>query len=126
MLTYETQLERDPNWAMLERELYSQQQGAVHTSLRRLVERLENRAIDYAVAGDLCMFFHGLRRFTDVVEVLVTPEGLERIHKELVGDGYVRPSMTEDSIRDVANGVCIRFLVSGQDPCDNNYNLHHN
>jgi hypothetical protein len=126
MLTYEKQLERDSDWALQERERYFKQQSAAHTTLRRITEQLEKLGIDYAVAGDLCMFFHGLRRYTEIVELLVTPNGLERIHRELVGSEYIRPCMTENSIRDVENGVCIRFFIAGHDPGANNFNLHHN
>jgi hypothetical protein len=35
------------------------------------------------------MFFHGYRRFTEDVDILVTAEGLEEIHRELEGKGYL-------------------------------------
>ncbi len=115
-LTYEERLAGDPDWASLERQLYFQEQSAAHLTVRRLTKELEKRRIDYAIAGDLCMFSHGYRRFTDIVEVLVTLEGLGRIHRELVGHGYTRPSENDFSIRDAKNGVRIKFLISGQYP----------
>ena len=109
MLTYEQQLVHDSDWASREHQLYFEQQSAVHKTMQRLARLLKARDIDYAIAGDLCMFFHGFRRFTDIVEVLITPEGMDRIHDDLVGNGYTRPSATENSIRDVENGVCIKL-----------------
>jgi hypothetical protein len=126
MLTYEQQLKCDPDWALLEQQRYLQQESAVHQTLRRLVHELESRGVDYSVAGDLCMFFHGLRRFTDVVELLVTPEGMCRIHDELVGNGFVRPSEFDGSIRDTQNGVLIKFDVSGEFAGAEPYNPLHN
>ncbi len=63
------------------------------------------------------MFFHGYRRFTEIVEVLVTPDGLAAILRNLIGAGYIRLPGTDKSIRDVENGVRIRFLVSGDPAC---------
>jgi hypothetical protein len=116
MLTYEQQLEQDSEWALHERQKYFAEQSAVHKTTRRFVDHLKRLGIDYAVAGDLCMFFHGFRRFTKIVEVLVTPEGMDQIHRHLFGHGYVRPSASENYIRDAENGVCIKFLISGQSP----------
>jgi hypothetical protein len=100
--------------------------SAAHKTLRRLVHELDSRIIEYSVAGDLCMFFHGLRRFTDIVELLVTPEGMNRIHEELIGNEFVRPSEFERSIRDTQNGVCIKFCISGEYPDAEPYNPLHN
>jgi hypothetical protein len=114
MLTYEQQLDRDLSWALLEGSLYFEQQSAVHTSMRRLAQRLEQLVVDYAVAGDLCMFFHGYRRFTEIVEVLVTGEGLTQIDREVVGRDYIRTSDDRLDIRNAQTGVRIKFLISGQ------------
>jgi hypothetical protein len=116
MITYEQQLKRDSDWAKLERERYLQQQSAVHITMRRFVSELHKRGIDYAVAGELCLFSHGLKRFADALEILVTPEGLNQIHEDLVGKGYVGSAETDSSILDVENGVRIKFLISGEYP----------
>jgi hypothetical protein len=113
MLTYEEQLDRDFNWGLLEGSLYFEQKSAVHTTMRRFAQRLDQLAIEYAIAGDLCMFFHGYRRFTEIVEVLVTADGLATIHRGFVDDGYVRLPGTEKSIRDIENAGRVRFLISG-------------
>jgi hypothetical protein len=74
--------------------------------------------IPYAVAGGLALFAHGFRRFTEDVDLLVTAEGLARIHKELEGLGYVPPFKGSKQLRDTDSKVRIEFLVSGQFPGD--------
>jgi hypothetical protein len=113
MLTYEERLDRDFNWGLLEGSLYFEQQSAVHTTMRRFAQRLEQLAIEYVIAGDLCMFFHGYRRFTEVVEALVTADGLAAIHRHLIENGYLRVPESDKSIRDIENGVRITLVVSG-------------
>ena len=64
--------------------------GAVHQTLRRIAHRLNDLGIPYAVVGGLSLFAHGFRRFTEDVDILVTAEGLRRIHKELEDLGISR------------------------------------
>lgn len=90
--------------------------NAVHTTLRRLAQRLEELEIDYAIAGGMCLFRHGFRRFTQDVDVLVTREALARIHEELEGRGYVKPFAASKNLRDADTGVRIDFIISGQYP----------
>ena len=40
--------------------------SAVHRTLRRLVHRLEDLGVNYAIAAELSLFFHGCRRFYDL------------------------------------------------------------
>jgi len=92
--------------------------SAVHKTLRRIVERLEELDIDYVIVGGMALFFHGYRRFTEDVDVLVTAEGLAKIHKELEGRGYVKPFEKSKNLRDAVTGVKIDFLVAGGYPGD--------
>lgn len=103
---------------MDEASLFFEEKGAVHQSLRRIVRRLNDLGIPYAVVGALSMYAHGYRRFTQDVDLLVTPEGLARVHKELVGLGYVPPFERSKNLRDTESGVKIEFLVTGQFPGD--------
>lgn len=118
MQTYESQLNGDLNWALMEGSMHFDGTNAVHRTLRRLVERLEELGIDYAIVGGMALFFHGYRRFTEDVNVLVTAEGLEKIHDALDGLGYVRPFEKSKNLRDTVTGVKIDFLVAGQYPGD--------
>ncbi len=92
--------------------------SAVHKTLRRLVARLEQLDIDYAIAGGMALFFHGYRRFTEVVDILVTQAGLDKIHANLDGLGYVRPFEKSKNLRDTVTGVKIDFLIAGGYPGD--------
>jgi hypothetical protein len=118
MLTYEQLLDRDLDWALREGSMHFEGASAVHKTLRRIADRLEELGVDYAIAGGMALFFHGYRRFTEDVDVLVTPAGLETIHANLEGLGYVKPFANSKNLRDAETGVKIDFLVSGQYPGD--------
>lgn len=118
MQSYESLLNGDLNWALLEGSMHFEGASAVHRTLRRLVHRLDDLGVDYAIAGGMALFFHGYRRFTEDVDVLVTPAGLKQIHDALEGLGYVRPFEKSKNLRDADTGVKIDFLVSGQYPGD--------
>jgi len=118
MLTYEQLLDRDLDWALREGSMHFEGASAVHKTLRRIADRLEELGVDYAIAGGMALFFHGYRRFTEDVDVLVTPAGLETIHANLEGLGYVKPFEKSKNLRDAETGVKIDFLVSGQYPGD--------
>jgi hypothetical protein len=102
----------------MEGSMHFEGTSAVHRTLRRLVHRLEDLGVDYAIAGGMALFFHGYRRFTEDVDVLVTPIGLQQIHSALEGLGYVRPFEKSKNLRDADTGVKIDFLVTGQYPGD--------
>jgi len=116
--TYESLLASDLRWAMSEGSLFFENKGAVQESLRRIVERLNELGIPYAVAGGMALFHHGYRRFTEDVDILVTLEGLKAIHKALNGLGYVRPFERSKNLRDTQSRVKIDFLITGEYPGD--------
>ena len=58
------------------------------------------------------------RRFTEGVDILVTAEGLIKIHASLSGLGYLPPFEKSKNLRDTIHGVRIEFLVAGQYPGD--------
>ena len=89
--TYESRLNRDPEWAMHEGSEFFRGEGSVQQALRKIARRLSDLGIDYAVAGGMAAFRHGYRRFTEDVDLLVTREGLAEIHRHLEGLGYVPP-----------------------------------
>jgi hypothetical protein len=116
MMTYESLLDRDLEWALREGSMHFEGESAVHKALRRIAARLEELGVDYAIAGGMALFFHGYRRFTEDVDVLITPEGLAKVHDELEGRGYVRPFEKSKNLRDAENRVRIDFIVTGQYP----------
>ena len=98
--------------------MHFEERSAVHKTLRDLTQALNELGVDYAVAGSMAMFVHGFRRFTEDVDVLVTREGLAKIHEALEGRGYTKPFAASKNLRDARTGVRIDFLISGQFPGD--------
>jgi hypothetical protein len=90
----------------------------VHVALRRIASKLDALGIPYAVAGGMALNAHGYRRATVDVDILVTSDGLSRIHEELDGLGYVRPFAGSKNLKDTETTVRIEFLVAGQFPGD--------
>ncbi|MEX2216245.1 MAG: hypothetical protein WD768_19195 [Phycisphaeraceae bacterium] len=118
MITYEDKLNRDISWALNEGGLHFERDSLVHQTLRRIAKRLDELGIAYALVGGMAMFFHGYRRFTEDVDLLVTREGLTKLHEELDGRGYVPPFEGSKNLRDTETGVRIEFLIAGHYPGD--------
>ena len=118
MVTYEQLLKQDRRWGFREGSMHFERESAVHKSLEKIVRRLEELGIPYAVVGAMAMFFHGYERFTTDVDILVTKEGLRQIHERLEGLGYVPPFEGSKHLRDTESGVRIEFLTTGDYPGD--------
>jgi hypothetical protein len=115
---YEKQLERDPRWALSEGSRHFEEKSAVFDALRKIAGRLKELGIPYAVVGGMALFKHGLRRFTEDVDILVTKEDLKKIHARLEGLGYLPPHRRSKHLRDTELGVRIEFLTTGEYPGD--------
>ncbi len=116
--TYEDRLNRDRRWALSEGSRHFEGDSAVFRALHGITSRLKKLGIPYAVVGGMALFQHGLRRFTEDVDILVTREDLKRIHDELEGRGYLPPFPNSKHLRDVQFGVKIEFLTTGDYPGD--------
>jgi len=116
--SFEQQLALDPRWAMSEGSLFFEGQGRVQKTLLGITRRLNELNVPYAVAGGMALFAHGFRRFTEDVDILVTQEGLDRLHEALDGRGYLRPFAASKNLRDTETGVKIEFLLTGGFPGD--------
>ncbi len=116
--TYEQRLGTDFDWALREGSLHFEEESGVQKSLRRVAKRLDELGIPYAVAGGMALFFHGYRRFTEDVDILVNRDGLKLLHEKLEGLGYLPPFAGSKNLRDTDTGVRIEFLVSGDFPGD--------
>jgi hypothetical protein len=118
MVTYEQQLKQDRRWGFLEGSMHFERDSAVHKSLERIVKRLDELGVPYAIVGAMAMFFHGYERFTTDVGLLVTPQDLKVIHEKLEGLGYVPLFAGSKHLRDAQFGVKIEFLTTGDYPGD--------
>src|SRR5436309_7200723 len=68
--------------------LFFQKRSPQHAAMRRLAQRLKKAGIPYAIMGAMAVNAHGAERTTRDVDVLLTPEGLERFRQEFVGNAY--------------------------------------
>jgi hypothetical protein len=118
MVAYEQRLNADTRWALSEGSRHFEDRSAVHDTLQRLAARLSTLGIPYAISDGMALFQHGYRRFTEDVDVLVTRDGLKRIHDSLDGLGYVPTVQGGRNLRDAQTGVRIDFLISGDFPGD--------
>ena len=103
---------------MEEGSRHFEEKSAVHVALRKIAGRLDELGIPYAISGGMALFAHGVRRFTEDVDILVTKEGLRSIHASLAGLGYVHAFPGSKNLRDSELGVRIEFLIAGQYPGD--------
>jgi len=87
-------------------------------TLLKMAKRLRELNISYAVTGDMAMFFHGLERSTDVLELLVSRESLGEIHQRVTGLEFAASGYGTKDIRDKVNGVTVKFIITGDFPGD--------
>ena len=90
----------------------------VHQTLHEIARKLDELGVPYAVAGGMALVAHGYMRTTQDVDLLVTPAGLETIHRELDGRGYLPPFSGSQNLRNTQTGVRIEFILTGQYPGD--------
>jgi hypothetical protein len=116
--TFEGRLDTDTEWALTEGSHFLDGRGRVHEALRKIASRLNDLGVPYAVVGGMAMFRHGYQRFTEDVDILVTPDGLKTIHERLDGRGYIPPFAGSKHLRDADLRVKIEFLLTGGFPGD--------
>ena len=118
VVTYEQRLNEELAWALREGSDHFGGGSAVHKALLKITRRLAELRIPYVIAGGMALFFHGYRRFTEDVDIVVTAQGLQQLHQHLEGLGYVPLFPGSRGLRDAEHGVRIEFLVSGDYPGD--------
>jgi hypothetical protein len=118
LIPYEKRLDQNSRWALTEGSVFFEDKGAVQQAMRRIAKRLDELGIPYAIVGGMALFQHGVRRFTEDVDILVTREGLKAIHEKLEGRGYLQPFTGSKHLRDTELGVKVEFLVAGGFPGD--------
>jgi len=94
-------------------------QGRLNNTLAQVCADLERHGIDYAVVGAVALMAHGYPRFTEDIDLLLTAEGLEAFHRELVGLGYL-PAFegARRKLRSTSDGVPVEVIVAGEYPGD--------
>lgn len=117
-MPYEERLAADREWARLDSSRHFEKDSQVFRTLREITQRLDDLSVPYAVAGAMALFEHGVRRFTEDVDILVSPEGLKQIHRNLIGRGFRPKFEGSKNLRDATTGVSIEFIVEGHYPGD--------
>jgi hypothetical protein len=98
---------------------YFMGEGELNNVLARLCADLKRCGIDYMVIGAVALMAHGYPRFTEDIDLVLTPEGLETFHQKLVGLGYLPAfSGARKRLRSAAEGVSIEVITSGEYPGD--------
>lgn len=98
---------------------YFMGEGTLNKTLARLSNDLEEHGIDYMVIGAVALLAHGYPRFTEDIDLVMTADGLQKFHDELVGLGYA-PAFpgARKRLRLTANGVSIEVMTTGEYPGD--------
>jgi hypothetical protein len=96
--------------------VFFQKRSPQHQAMRRLARRLKKARIPYAIMGAMAVNAHGAERTTKDVDVLLTPEGLERFRQEFVGDEYEQVQGRPRRFVERQSGVPVDFLVTGRYP----------
>jgi hypothetical protein len=102
-----------------EGQRYFMGQGTLHNTLTQLTSDLKEHGIDYMVIGAVALLAHGYPRFTEDIDLVLTPEGLEAFHRDLIGLGYVPAfSGAKKRLRATKDGVVIEIMTTGEYPGD--------
>jgi hypothetical protein len=121
MATHQTNLKRQRSIPEIyaEAQRYFMGEGTLNKTLERLSKDLEEHGIDYVVIGAVALLAHGYPRFTEDIDLVMTADGLQRFHEELVGLGYA-PAFpgAKKRIRSTVEGVSIEVMTTGEYPGD--------
>ena len=121
MVTQTTGLEQKRSVAEIYAEglRYFMGEGTLNKTLARLSNDLEERGIDYMVIGAVALLAHGYPRFTEDIDLVMTAQGLQKFHEELVGLGYT-PAFpgARKRLRSTTDNVTIEVMTTGEYPGD--------
>ncbi|HEY0760910.1 MAG TPA: hypothetical protein VGD61_00930 [Pyrinomonadaceae bacterium] len=121
MVTHPTNLERERSVPEVYAEglRYFMGEGTINKTLTRLANDLEQRGIDYIVIGAIALLAHGFPRFTEDIDLVMTSEGLQKFHDELIGLGYAAAFPgARKRLRSTTDGISIEVMTTGEFPGD--------
>lgn len=90
----------------------------VHLARDRLCRKLDELGIPYAICGGLAVYTHGHHRLTTDIDVIITPQGLDRFKENAIGLGWLDRFQGSRGVEDTDRGVPIDFLLTGRFPGD--------
>jgi hypothetical protein len=97
---------------------YFMGEGNLHGALGQLSIDLKQHGIDYMVIGAVALMAYGYPRFTEDIDLVMTPEGLQAFHQELIGLGCPASPGAKKRLRSTRDGVSIEVIVTGEYPGD--------
>ena len=121
MVTHPKNLERERSVPEVYAEglRYFMGEGTINKTLARLANDLQQRGIDYMVIGAIALLAHGYPRFTEDIDLVMTSDGLQKFHDDLVGLGYTPAfSGAKKRLRSTTDGVPIEVMTTGEFPGD--------
>jgi hypothetical protein len=121
MVTHPENLERERSVPEVYAEglRYFMGEGTINKTLARLANDLQQRGIDYMVIGAVALLAHGYPRFTEDIDLVMTSDGLQKFHDELVGLGYTPAfSGAKKRLRSTTDNVPIEVMTTGEFPGD--------
>jgi len=117
-LLYERKLGESFDFVADEASKLFEGQGRLRRTYERLAKRLDQMDIPYSLVGGYALVLHGVRRFTEDINLLVSGKGLTKLHGGLLGRGYLRIAPKSRNIRDTETGVRIEFVITDEFPGD--------
>lgn len=98
---------------------YFMGEGNLNNTLAEIAGDLKEHGIDYMVIGAVALLAHGYPRFTEDIDLVLTLEGLEAFHRELIGLGYL-PAFpgAKKRLRSTKDGIIVEVMTSGEYPGD--------
>lgn len=93
--------------------------GMINEAVKKITHDLETRGIDHTLIGAGALNRHGYQRFTSDIDMVLSTEGLERFHAELVGRVY-RPAFpgARKAFRWTEGNVPIEVITTDEYPVD--------
>jgi hypothetical protein len=87
----------------------------IASALGFLSEALGREKIPFGLIGALAMRYYGYDRFTEDIDIVTTPEGLDRLHQTLVGRGLLpRAPGLRKKLRQTQFKVNVDVVASGE------------
>jgi len=117
-LDYENELAASFQMVLREADGLYEGRGQLQKTFVHLSARLEAMGLDHCLVGAFALILHGVRRFTEDIDLLIRASDWEILRNDLIGKGYVEVQGARRAIRDAETGVRIDFVISGQFPGD--------
>ena len=115
---YEWELEKSFDFVVREGDQLFEGGGRLKRTYERLAQHLDELGIAYSLVGGYALILHGVRRFTEDIDLLISADGLSQLHEHLIGRGYVQITPGGRNLRDAETGVRIEFVLTDEYPGD--------